>query len=292
MLKGLIPVLLTPMKKNFILDEDGMFNLINYLIESKVGGLWALGSASEEINIGMQQKVQAARLIGEINDQRIPVIMGTGAVSYSDHMNFLDQVSDIKFDGIHVLPFDLKMGKSRTINLYEKIADESPYPVWMYHNPKRGRAFELDTIKHLSEHSNIGGIKIGGYNLSELTRCFMLKNDNFDVVAAGSGQVYQMMCMGAEAHTTSEGSILPKLFQKIIDLYNEGKHEDSWSLQQKWILLNAQIPRTDNGEHSAEEKYMLSLLNICEEWVNPNYVTLDKITKETVLRIFNEMQKL
>ena len=46
MLKGLIPVLLTPMKKNFILDEDGMFTLINYLIDSKVGGLWALGSAS------------------------------------------------------------------------------------------------------------------------------------------------------------------------------------------------------------------------------------------------------
>lgn len=292
MLNGLIPVLLTPMKENSTLDEAGLERLIEYVIAGGAGGIWALGSAAEEINIGFEQKVEIALAIDRIVAGRIPVIMGTGAVSIYDHKAFLDKTSVASFAGVHLLPFDLKMGKSRTINLFETISDYSPCPVWMYHNPKRGRPFEISTIEELSQHDNIGGIKIGGYNLSELTRAFMLRRSDFDVVAAGSGQVYQAMTLGAKAHTTSEGSVLPGVFKRIIDLYNAGDHAGSLALQQKWILLNAQIPRTDNGEHAAEEKFMLSTMGICEDWVNPNYSRLSPEQQGAVRAVFEDMMAL
>ena len=272
MLEGIIPVLLTPMLEDHSIDNDGVESLMRYLYTNGIGGVWALGSASEEINIGFHKKVHVAKLVDSINRQlHMKVIMGTGSISLEDHYQFIDETNECEFYGLHVLPYDTKMGMSRVINLYHKIADRSPWPVWMYHNPKRGRPFELETIKEISKHSNVGGVKIGGYNLTELTKCFMLKSKNFDVVAAGSGQLYQCLCLGATAHTTSEGSVYPKLFQKIKELYDNGDHKAAFELQSQWIKLNSSIQRTQNGEHCAEEKYLLSLLGICGPAVNENY---------------------
>ncbi len=291
MLKGLIPVLLTPMLKDHKVDPNGMKKLINYLASHNLDGLWALGSASEEINIGFSQKIKVAKLINKFNKNKMKIIMGSGCVSLDDHYRFIDETAECKFYGLHILPYDLKMGKSRTINLFEKIAERSPWPVWMYHNPKRGRAFELETIREISQHHNVGGIKIGGYNLTDISKCFMLKSSEFDVVAAGSGQLYACLALGAEAHTTSEGSVYPQIFKKIFELFQSNHLDEALSLQRKWMLLNAKVPRTSNGEHCAEEKYFLHKLEICQRWVNENYeihteeetVKLDKIHSEIML---------
>lgn len=292
MLKGLVPVLLTPMTRNGDLDETGLRSLLKYLYSNEIGGLWALGSAGEEINIGFEQKLQFASLLAQHKDEKIPVIIGTGCISLYDNFKFIESPDISNLDGIHILPYDLKMGVSRTINFYETLADRSPLPIWMYHNPKRARSFELETIKHLSQHPNIAGIKIGGYDLGLITKCFMLKSKSFDVIGAGSGQLFQCLCLGAEAHTTSEGSVLPKLFQKIFSLFAEGKTDQALLAQQNWINLNSKMPRTDNGEHAAEEKYMLKLLGICDDHVNPNYRSLTEHEKSKVEELFPLMQDL
>ena len=272
MLNGIIPVLLTPMLEDYSIDNDGMKSLMKHLHSNGIESIWALGSASEEINIGFHKKIYVAKLINHINRQYcMNVIMGTGSISLDDHYKFIDKTIECEFYGLHVLPYDTKMGISRVVNLYHKIADRSPWPVWMYHNPKRGRPFEIETIKEISKHKNIGGIKMGGYNLNELTQCFMLKYVYFVVVAEGSGQLYQCLCLGASAHTTSEGSVYPKLFQKVKELYDSGEHDAAFKLQSKWIKLNSGIKRTQNGEHCAEEKYLLSLQGICGPAVNENY---------------------
>lgn len=286
MLKGLVPVLLTPMLKNHEIDHDSLNKLINYLKHYKVGGLWALGSASEEINIGFNKKIEVAKSINKFN-KNIKIIIGTGCVSIDDHYRFIDQIDHCDFHGIHVLPYDLKMGMSRVINLFTKVAEKSPWPVWMYHNPKRGRPFEIETIKILSQHKNIRGIKVGGYDLTMLTKCFNLKNKSFDVIGSGSGQLYSCLCLGAEAHTTSEGCVYPKLFQNIIKYFNRGQVKKSLILQNKWNAINLKVPRNSNGEHCAEEKYFLSKLNICKKYVNANY---EHSTKSEI-KILNKIHK-
>lgn len=290
MLKGLIPVLLTPMLKNHEIDHAGLEKLINFLRSNKIEGLWALGSASEEINIGFNKKIEVAKSIDKFS-KNIKVIIGTGCVSLDDHYNFIDQVHSCHFYGIHVLPYDLKMGQSRVISLFTKIAERSPWPVWMYHNPKRGRSFEIETVKILSEHENIKGIKVGGYDLTMITKCFNLKNKNFDVIGSGSGQLYSCLCLGAKAHTTSEGCIYPRLFQNIIELFNKGKIKKSLDLQNRWISLNSKVPRTSNGEHCAEEKYFLSKLNICKKHVNENYEEVSKKNLKTLDKLHKEILK-
>lgn len=282
LLRGVVPVVVVPMKKGGAPDIDGIHRHVEFLVEAGIGGMWVLGSASEDINMSIKQRIEVARATAEANRGRVPIIAGSGLTSIDDILDYADKLSDLDFHGLHVLPYDTKMGDARLIHLIESLADKLPWPVWMYHNPKRGRSFTDSIIKTVKEHPNVGGIKIGGYNLSELTSGLMHRTPEFDVIGAGGGQMFQMMALGAEAHTTSEASVFPESFVTLFKTYMSGDLEKARQLQFELIRLSKSIPRTENGEYCAEEKYMLSLRGICEEWVNPLYRNLTDAEKTRV----------
>ena len=284
-LKGVIPIQVVPMLPGGDPDQESLHRHVNFLVEAGVGGLWVLGSASEDINMSVGQRLTVTRETAAANQGRIPLIVGTGLTSINDILGYAEQLADLDLHGIHVLPYDLKLGDSRLIHLIHTLADRFPFPLWMYHNPKRGRSINDNIIQEVKNHPNVGGIKIGGYNLSEMTQTLMHRSPDFDVVGAGGGQLFQMLSLGAEAHTTSEASVYPEEFVKIFDLFNAGRTEEARQLQFELIRLSKSLPRTDNGEHSAEEKYMLSLRNICGESVNPAYRCLTNDEKSTLRNI-------
>ena len=80
-----------------------------------------------------------------------------------------DEVEKLDINGIHLLPYDIKMGESRIIHFFTYLADKAPLPIWIYHNPKRGRIITENIIVEIKQHPNIAGIKVGGYNLMEMT---------------------------------------------------------------------------------------------------------------------------
>ena len=289
-LKGIIPVLLSPLKSDLTPDLLATDRLVNFLINSGVGGLWALGSASEDINLSKNHRLELLKQISKSNQERVPIIAGTGLVAIDEILSFFDDVAEIPLYGIHILPYDLKMGDERLIHFFTLLAERSPFPIWMYHNSKRGRSISTDVVKELSQHNNIAGIKVGGYNLSEMISMIMCRSDNFDVIGAGSGQLFSMLSLGAQAHTTSEASAFPEPFIEIYKAFQLGDLKSARKQQFDLIKLSKQFPRTENGEYAAEEKYILSLRNICDDFVNPLYrqlSTTEKINLRTVLSDYN-----
>ncbi|MCB1959389.1 MAG: dihydrodipicolinate synthase family protein [Rhodocyclaceae bacterium] len=288
LLKGIVPVVVVPMHPGGEPDIEGTHRLVNFLVDSGVGGMWVLGSASEDVNMSVKQRLAVARATAEANAGRVPLIVGSGLTSIGDILDYADQLSDLSFHGLHVLPYDVKMGDARLIHLIETLADRLPWPVWMYHNPKRGRAFTDDIIGKVKAHPNVGGIKIGGYNLSELTRTIMHRTEDFDVIGAGGGQLFQMLALGAQAHTTSEASVFPERFIALMAAFEQGRIDEAREMQFDLIRLSKAIPRTENGEYCAEEKFMLSLRGICGEAVNPLYRTLNDEEKRKIRQLLVE----
>jgi dihydrodipicolinate synthase/N-acetylneuraminate lyase len=278
-LKGIIPVLLSPLKSDLSPDLLGTDRLVNFLINAGVGGFWALGSASEDINLSKKNRLDLLKQIVKSNNERVPIITGTGLVAIDEILSFFDDIAELPLDGIHILPYDVKMGDARLVHFFTLLADRSPFPIWMYHNPKRGRSISLDVINEVSQHKNIAGIKVGGYNLTEMLSIMMCRSDNFDVIGAGSGQLYSMLSLGAKAHTTSEASAFPEPFIELYKAYQLGELDNARKQQFDLIKLAKQFPRTENGEYAAEEKYILTMRNICDDFVNPLYRRLSAAEK-------------
>lgn len=273
-LKGIVPVLLAPLTENREPDPEGIARLVDFLVEAGVGGLWALGSASEDVNLSRAHRLAVAEATARANRGRVPLILGTGLTAMHDILDFFDSVADLDLAGIHILPYDIKMGESRLIHFFTSLADRAPAPVWLYHNPKRGRLITNAVIGEVKQHPNIGGIKVGGYNLTEMLSAMMHRSDDFDVIGAGSGQLFSMLSLGAEAHTTSDASAIPEPFVELHRLFEQGELAEARRLQFELIRLSRRFPRNDNGEYAAEEKYILSLRGICGDQVNPLYKRL------------------
>jgi 4-hydroxy-tetrahydrodipicolinate synthase len=187
---------------------------------------------------------------------------------------------------------DHKQSEDNMIRSMSILADSSPIPIWLYNNRNRGRGITNRIIQELRNHDNIHGVKIGGNAISDLVNASMCQTDNFQVVGAGgAGQCFTMLSLGCKAHTASDASCWPEEYVKLFELYNAGDINAAREQQFRLVKLNKDKGNTaklDNGEFSAEEKYILSIRKICNEYVNPSYRLLTDSEKQKVDRALNE----
>lgn len=259
MIKGIIPIVLTPFLKSGELDIESSHRLINSLINEGVGGLYILGSASEGYLLSVDQKIQVIRIMAQANAGRIPLIAGCSSIAPKDVLKIFDHTTDEKIHGFHYIPNDLKIGSTQFIKMVNYYADCSPAPLYLYHNTKRGRAILVEEAKILKQHKNIIGIKVGGYD-EELMRAFLkIQDEEFQILGSGGGQLLKWLNLGAKACTASSACCFPKVFVKLYHYLKMGESLKAKKLQDWWINFHNAMPNTApiNGEYCAEEKYIL-----------------------------------
>ena len=258
-IKGVIPIVLTPFLKNGDIDAESCKQLIDFLIDNGADSLYILGSASENFLLDIEQRIDVVFMMAEANRGRVPMIAGCANIAPRNVFKFFKAIEKAQLAGLHYIPYDLKIGDERLIHLIETYADSAPFPLYLYHNIKRGKAISFEVAKRLKLHPNIRGIKVGGYNLTEMQKFLLLDNYEFQVLGSGGGQFYAWLALGAEAVTASSACCFPKEFKEMYDLYSKGEIEAAKKKQRWWQQFHSQIPNTakDNGEYSAEEKYLL-----------------------------------
>ncbi len=263
-IKGVVPVVLTPLKHNGDIDVQSCANLIDFLVKNGAAGLYILGSASENFLLDFDQRIDVVFAMAEANRGRIPLIAGCANSAPRNVFKFFKSVEKAPLSGFHFIPYDLKLGDMQLIHLITAYADAAPYPLYLYHNAKRGRAFNLYVTESLKSHPNIRGMKVGGYNLTEMHQFLTLDDDEFQILGSGGGQFYAWLALGADAVTASSACCFPNEFKGIYDLFCSGDIEGAKDKQEKWRKFYTNIPNTapDNGEYAAEEKYILLKRNI------------------------------
>lgn len=258
-IKGIVPIVLTPLKKNGDIDTESCARLVDFLVDNGMAGLFTLGSASESFLLDLGQHIDVVFAMAEANRRRIPLIAGCADTAPRNVFKFFKSIEKAQLSGLHFIPYDLKIGEKQLIHLITAYADEAPFPLYLYHNVKRGRAISFNVAKALKAHANIWGIKIGGYNSTEMQQFLTLDDAEFQILGSGGGQVYTWLAMGAEAVTASSACCFPNEFKEVYDLFSAGDIKSAKDKQNWWRKFQAHIPNTapDNGEYAAEEKYIL-----------------------------------
>ncbi|MEH0019105.1 MAG: dihydrodipicolinate synthase family protein [Desulfobacter sp.] len=264
---GVVPIVLTPLKKNGDIDTQSCERLVDYLIENGAAALFALGSASEGYLLDNKQRLEAVSAFAKAARKRVPLIVGCSHLSPRNVFEFLKQIKTIGVDGVHYIPEDLKLGDDRLVHLVKSYAEKSPVPLYLYHNTKRGKKITLKVVKALKPHPNIRGIKVGGYDREEMKAFLEVEDDGFQILGSGGGQFLDWLQLGASAVTASSACCFPILFQKIYNEYLNGDLLAAEEHQTKWNEFHSAIPNTasENGEYAAEEKYVLRQLGVIKE---------------------------
>ena len=273
-MKGIIPVLVSPMNQDGSPDEQGYRKLVEFTMKYPIGGYWILGSASEDFLMSHDDRVLATKIIAESVDGKIPIIAGCGQPVLKEMYKFFDDTANMKIDAYHLLPTDRKMNASLTYRYCTMIADRAPKPLWLYNNEKRGLKIPVEAVRDLKDHPNIAGIKAAGYDLSDiLPFCLMNDGENFQTIGSGGGHLLVFLVHGCTAHTISPACCFPKEYCRAYDLWQEGKIDEAREQAFAISRIIKALPHPENTEFSAEEKIVMEILGVCKRYVHPPFVS-------------------
>ena len=270
-IQGIIPVLVSPMHEDGSPDHEGYRNLLRHLYRHPIGGLWMLGSASEDFLMSEAHRLEVTRLVSKHLDGRSPVIVGAGHPVLEATYRFFDDTADMKIAAYHLLPPDRKMKPSLAYRYCAMVADRAPKPIWLYSNEKRALKIPVEVVRDLVDHPNVAGIKAAGYDLADIVPFCMMNGEQFQAIGSGGGHLPVFLALGAEAHTASSACSFPGAYCAVYELWQQGRLDEARQRAFAISRLIRELPHPDNTEFCAEEKMVLELLGICRRHVHPPF---------------------
>jgi 4-hydroxy-tetrahydrodipicolinate synthase len=289
--RGIVPVVDTPLTADEDIDVPGLKRLIEFLSTKKIGGLWVLGTGSEDMNLSFAKRLKSAQAACEANAGKTPLILGAGFFALEDIFSFIEETQNLEFDAYHVMPYNPKLSLDRVDWFYRHIADNCPKPLWMYVSGNWSRSVTPEFVENLKSHPNIAGFKFSNQDTVAVTKVAGMADDQFQVITAVASQLHACLCMWSKGHTSSLSCCIPEPMIEIYELFLERKIEESLAAQHRLnAFLKALSANTkkDNFLWAADEKYILKLRGICDEYVTSYYRQIDEDEKIRVRKLLEE----
>lgn len=286
---GTVPVVQTFFHKNRI-DKTSQEKHLDFLIEKKVGGLWVLGTGSEDMNINVKKRVELAKIISFRNNGKIPLIIGCSFFCEEDIYEFVDNVGDLKFDAFHFMPYHPLLSLDQIKIQYQKLANYTNKkfrkPLWAYSSANWSKKINYQFIKDLSSIKGICGIKYSTSNAPDQIKALQLNSNNFQVITAVVKQFISNLSAGVHATTTSVAGLVPEAVNLIYKNFKNNNFNRALYYQRLLNNFLDSIPKTlkeDNFLGAAEEKYLLTLRGIGTGEVS-SYYRLPSLKEKKILR--------
>jgi dihydrodipicolinate synthase/N-acetylneuraminate lyase len=288
---GIVPVVDTPLTAQEDIDVPGLKRLIEFLNTKKIGGLWVLGTGSEDMNLSFAKRLEAARAACEANAGKTPLILGAGFFALEDIFNFIEETKHLEFDAYHVMPYNPKLSLDRVEWFYRHIADKCPKPLWMYISGNWSRPVTPEFVANLKPHPNIAGFKFSNQDTVAITKVAAMADEQFQVITAVASQLHACLCMGSKGHTSSLSCCVPEPMIEIYELFLQKKIDESLAAQlrlNEFLKELSKNTKTDNFLWAADEKYILKIRGICDEYVTSYYREINAEEKQRVHKLLEK----
>jgi len=271
-LKGIVPVLVSPVDDDGTPDDAGYRKLLDFTLGHPIVAYWILGSASEDFVMTYEDRLHVTKLVCEHVDGRVPVIGGAGSPVVAESLRYFDDTADMNVAAYHVLPTDRRMEPGPAHQYLKSMADRAPRPIWLYNNGMRGLQIPVPVVRDLKDHPNVAGIKAAGFDLMDIIPFCMMDGEGFQTIGSGGSHILLFLAMGCDAHTVSNACSFPGQFCEIYELWMAGKTAEAREKSFALNRLSKSLPHTKNTESCAETKAILELMGIGKRHVYPPFL--------------------
>lgn len=273
-IRGVVPVVQTPITADGSIDADGLRKLMSWLGSLDIGGYWCLGTGSEDMNLSFAKRLEVARIVTEANAGKLPLVLGTGFFATDDIVDFMAATKDLEFDAYHIMPYHPLLSLDRIAWLYRFVADRATKPVWMYYSSNWSKKITPEFVEGLKDHPNIAGIKFSTRDTTDQIKVCGMATADFQVITAVATQFFASLALGSAAGTSSLGGCIPEPLIELYRLFTAGRTAEALDLQKKITAFLGSLPKglkADNFLGAAEEKYILALRGICQPYTTSYY---------------------
>jgi 4-hydroxy-tetrahydrodipicolinate synthase len=232
-LRGCHIPLVTPFLEDGSIDEPGLRNLVNHLIEAEgVDGLVPCGTTGESPTLTHQEHGRVIQIVVQEARGRVPVIAGTGSNSTAEAIEMTRHAEEVGADAtLQVCPYYNKPTQEGLVAHFRAIAEATRLPMVLYNIPGRtGRNIDPETVVELSKHERIVGIKDACGDLTQTMRILEATrqgNKPFYVLSGEDALTFPMMALGGHGVICAVGNVIGREYREMVHLMLEGRVEEA-----------------------------------------------------------------
>lgn len=210
--EGIYTPAITPLNADGQIDRTAFAEVLESLIEARVHGIIIGGSTGEYYAHTAQERFDLAALAKDVIVNRLPLIIGTGALRTEDSVEYAKAAKAIKADAILVgsPPYALPTEKENAAHALAVDA-AAGLPIMLYNYPGRmsvsmGREF-FRTV--LSASQNFVAIKESS---GEMAQLHMLAREfpNLQISCGWDDQALEFFVWGAQSWVCAGSNFIPR----------------------------------------------------------------------------------
>jgi len=236
-LKGIVPPIGTPVTSDERVDEKGLRNLVRYLIEGGVHGIFANGTMGCFALLTDAEQLRAIEIVADEVNGRVPVVAG---VSDSGTKRVIEKIKAVETLNVDFLtavpPYYFNLTQDQGKNFFRDIASAAQLPVLLYNNPYLTKFdFDISSLVELAAEPNIVGLKETNQDCnrwSKLFNEFRGRND-FSILMGTELLIPQAIMMGADGAIGGAHNIAPKMGVEVYEAAIAGDYERAMQISGK-----------------------------------------------------------
>lgn len=262
---GVWPTMITPYKMDGSVDYDALKNMIDWYIENKVSGLFAVCQSSEMFFLSLEERIEIARFVkGQVNG-RIPVI-ASGHISdkLEDQITELKAMAETGVDAVILITNRLAAeNESDTVFIknLEIILNSLPkeLPLGFYECPyPYKRLITPEIIKYCLQTDRFYFIKDTSCDVENIKeKMSLIKGTKLKLYNANSATLLETLPLGVEGYCGVMANFHPALYDWLLNNW-QNEPEKANELM-NFLSLASQIERQ---LYPVNAKYHLSLEGI------------------------------
>lgn len=209
--EGIYTPVITPHTPEFEIDKDKFVQTINLLIDAGVAGLIVAGTTGEYYAQTSEERLMMMKLAKSSIKDRVPLIVGTGAIRTEDSIFFAEEAKQIGADALLVSTPPYAYPTSREIALHALAVDRAAnLPVMLYNYPGRMSVnMDEETLDRLGRSPNFCAIKESS---GDPNRLHMLARDypHIQLSCGMDDQALEFFAWGARSWVCAGSNFAPE----------------------------------------------------------------------------------
>lgn len=234
------------MDRDGVLLEDGLRDVLDFVIGNGVHGVFVLGSSGEIFGLTDDQKRRVIEITVDQVGGRVPIYAGASEITTRDAIKTAQMIQEVGgVSAVSVLtPYFLTPNQAELKQHYRTIASSVDLPVILYGNPGKTQVkLELPTVVELAEVDNIIAIKDSSGDMTLMADYIRATPDDFTVLAGRDTLIFSGLVHGAKGAIASCANIAPRLMSQIYESFVAGDYDRALELQFSLAPLRGQLDK-------------------------------------------------
>lgn len=282
--------LVTPFRADGAIDEQALYALVQWQIESGINWLVACGTTAETPSLNDEEWLRVIRIVTEAAANRVPVWAGCTHNATREAVQRARIAAQIP--GVTTIltanPYYNKPGQEGQYQHFKAIAQAVKMPVVLYNIPGRtGTNLEPATILRLIEDApNIVGVKESSGNLPQITELVTQAPRSFSVYAGDDNMALGALGVGAVGLVSVASNEIPAEMSRMIEAALTGDWPVARQINRKYYrLMQANFWETSPGPVKA----VMAMMGHIEEHYRLPIVPVSTATRARLERLAGEL---